>query len=317
MRKIMVTAFAIVMIMVLAACGQTDSTNGSKDEANKEQQPKAEKKQEELTPQKVITKSSEAMQDWPGINYVTDGKQTITVTKGDQTQTIDQQFNIETKMMMDPIAMHMTGEMNMQGQKMPMESYYVDGKMYSKTPQNKWIAIEGMNLDQLQQQSQGQNPAESMKKFTKMLDELTGEDNSKEYITMKEKEDMYVVEMDLDEEASAKVMDMAMEQVKGSMKQLEQMGLGNVMEQMKFKSMKQTYYIDKESFEQKKMDQQMTIEMPVQDMNMKIDVDMTMDINGKVKEEITVPEDVKKNAQVVDMKQLQQAQQQTQTQTQP
>ncbi|MFC4560212.1 hypothetical protein ACFO3D_18815 [Virgibacillus kekensis] len=42
---------------------------------------------------------------------------------------------------------------------------------------------------------------------------------------------------------------------------------------------------------------------------MKIDMDMNMEIKGKVDKEITIPENVKNNAQVITMDQLQQAQQ--------
>ncbi|ASN06166.1 DUF6612 family protein [Virgibacillus necropolis] len=316
MKKIVITVLVMTMLTILVACGgQSESTSGNGSASN-EEAPKSEEKKEELTPQQVITKSSEAMQDWPGMQYVVDGIQTINASKGEQKQTIDQKFTIDTKTTMDPITMHMTGNMTMQGQEVPVENYYVDGTMYTKAPQDQWIAIEGMNLDQLQAQSQGQNPSETMEQFTKMLDELSGEDKSSEFITMKEQDDLYVVELDLNEEASSKVMDIVKEQAKGTMQQLEKMGISDVMENMKIKSMNQTFYIDRETFEQKKMDQQMTMEMSMNGANMTIDMDISMDIKGKVDEKVTVPKDVKKKAQVVSMEQLQQAQQQSEQQAQ-
>lgn len=301
MKKLMMAALVLIMFTVLAACGsQDESAGGSDDKSNEE---------EKLTPQQVIKKSSEEMNSWPGMHYIIDGKQTINASKGDQTKKFNQEFSLETKMTMDSITFHMTGDMTTQGKQVPVESYYVDSTLYTKTPQKQWIAIKGMNLDKVQKQSQGQNPSKLMKQFTKILDELSGEEKSNEYISMKEKDNMYVVELDLNEEALKKVMDIVMEQAKGTFEQMEKMGIPNVMENMKITSMKQTFYIDKKSFEQKKVDQQMTMEMSKNGANMTIDTDMSIDIKGQVDEKITVPTDIKDKARAVNMNQLQKGQQ--------
>ncbi|WP_164669511.1 DUF6612 family protein [Virgibacillus doumboii] len=316
MKRFLYIAFAMMVIVLLAAgCGQTDSeTSGSGAEGESAQSKSGEEK-EELTAMDVITKSSEAMLDWPGMDFTSTTKQNVTVQQGENQQVVEQQMDMDSKMTMDPITMQMSGQMNMQGQQMPMENYYVDNVMYTKGPNGQWIGVEGMNLDQLTKQSQGKNPAEQMKQFAEMMKELSSSDGGKELISMKEENDMFVVEINLNEEASTKVMDMAMEQIKSSMgQQMQQLGVGNALEQMKVKSMAQTYYINKETFEQSKMEQQMVIEMPFQGMNMSIGMDTTTEINGKVEEPITVPEDVKNNAQVISLEQLQKAQQQMQQQ---
>lgn len=304
MKKLLVTALVFVMFTVLTACsGEEASGEKSSEDAKSEEQDK------ELKPKEVIAKSSEKMNDWAGIHYVIDGKQVINASKGEQTKNINQDISIESKMTMDPVTLHMTGNIKMQGQQVPIESYYAEGKMYSKTPPNTWMAIEGMNLDKVMKQSQGQNPSKAMDNFSEILDELSADGNNKEYIKMEEKDNTYIIEMDLDEEALSKVMDIVKEQSKGTIQQLEKMGIPNVMENMKVSSMKQIIYIDKESFEQKKVDQKITMEMSLSDVSMTIDSDMTIDIKGKVDEKITVPMEIKNSAQVVDLEKIQQSQQ--------
>ncbi|MFC4560213.1 DUF6612 family protein [Virgibacillus kekensis] len=252
MKKFLLATLTLVMLTVLAACGQSANSNGGESNNSNGEAPKKEEKIEELTPQEIITKSSETMQDWSGIHYVMDGTQTIDASKGDQNFTFDQTFSMETKMTMDPMTMHMTGTMKMQDQQAPIENYYLDSTMYTKAPQG-WIAIEGMNLDQFQKQTQGQDPSQTMKQFTEMLDKISSESNTKDIITMEEQDNMYVITMDLNEEASSQVMDIIKEQTKSVMQQIEQMGIPNVMENMKIRGLKQTFFIDKKTFDQKKM----------------------------------------------------------------
>src|SRR5699024_4902450 len=249
----------------------------------------------------VIMKSSEAMQDWPGMAYSSDIKQNMTVTQGENEESIDQEIRMDARMTLDPMTMEMSGETSMQGTQIPVESYDVDNVMYSQA-EGQWIGIEGMDLDQFAEQSQGQNPTEQMEQMKTILNELPDSDDTGEFITMEEQDNEYVVELNLGEDASAEIMDMAMEQLEGNMgQQLQRMGVGNALQNMQIKNMKQTYYVDKASFEQSKIEQQMAIELPVEDVNMAIDMDMTTEIIGKVEEEITVPDDVKNNAETISM----------------
>ncbi|MFD1361833.1 DUF6612 family protein [Lentibacillus salinarum] len=303
------------IMLLVAACGQSDSdASGSNDENENteatEEETEQEEQEEELTAEDVVIKSSEAMQDWPGMEYTSDMQQNVTVTQGEQEESFDQTMNMSARMTLDPMTMEMSGETNMQGMQMPIESYYVDNVMYTEA-EGQWIGIEGMDLDQFAQQSQGQNPTEQMEQFKDMITELSDGNDESEFISMQEEDNEYVVEMNLDEEASAKVMDIAMEQLEGTMEQqLQQMGAGNALQDMQIKNMHQTYDIDKESFEQSKIEQQMEIEMPIEDVNMTMDMDMTTEIIGKVEEEVTVPDDVKDNADMISMEELQNEQEQ-------
>ncbi|QKY68387.1 DUF6612 family protein [Lentibacillus sp. CBA3610] len=312
MRKSLYILLVMFSIMLVAAgCGQSDSESSGSGDSNESAEATEETEQEEekLAPEDVIINSSEAMQDWPGMEYSSNTQQNMTVTQGDQEESFDQEMTMDARMTLDPMTMEMSGETTMQDMQMPLETYYVDDVMYSQT-QGQWIGIEGMNLDQFTEQSQGQNPAQQMEQMMAIFEELPESEDDSDYISMTEENNEYVVELNLNEEASAEIMDIAMEQLEGTMgQQLQQMGAENALQDMQIKNMNQTYYVDKESFEQSKIEQQMEIEMPIEDVTMSIDMDMTTEIAGKVEEEITVPDDVKNNAQVISLEELQQMEQ--------
>lgn len=306
MRKILLSSMIIFMLMLLAACGQSENTSGSENGSGNDKQ----EKKEELTALQVIEKSGKEMQNWPGMEYSMDLNQDITATKGDQTKTMKMQMTMDTEMKMDPMSMHMSGQTKTNGQTIPVESYYLDGTMYTKTPQETWIGIKGMNLEQLQKQSQSKNPSESLDQFKKILKEFSNDEKSDKFVTMKKQDNMYVVTMDLNKKASQKVLKQGLKQVKDSLGQLKQMGVAKSLNNMKIKHLKQTFYINQETFKQSKMEQQMTMKLPVNNMKMTIDQNMTMDITGKVKKEITLPQKIKKNAKTITMDQLQKIQKQ-------
>lgn len=306
MRKILLSSMIIFMLMLLAACGQSENTSGSENGSGNDKQ----EKKEELTALQVIEKSGKEMQNWPGMEYSMDLNQDITATKGDQTKTMKMQMTMDTEMKMDPMSMHMSGQTKTNGQTIPVESYYLDGTMYTKTPQETWIGIKGMNLEQLQKQSQSKNPSESLDQFKKILKEFSNDEKSDKFVTMKKQDNMYVVTMDLNKKASQKVLKQGLKQVKDSLGQLKQMGVAKSLNNMKIKHLKQTFYINQETFKQSKMEQQMTMKLPVNNMKMTIDQNMTMDITGKIKKEITLPQKIKKNAKTITMDQLQKIQKQ-------
>src|SRR5699024_2958625 len=180
----------------------------------------------DLSPEEVITKSIETMGEWSGMHYVVDGDQTINASKGEEAYTFDQTFSMESEMTMDPITMYTTGSMKLQGQELPIEQYYADSTMYTNT-QGQWLGIEGMNIDQLQGQTQGQDPSQTMEQFSTMLNALSDEGSAEDIITMEEQDDMYVVTIELNEEASSEILDIVKEQSKGAMQQIEEIGIPN------------------------------------------------------------------------------------------
>ncbi|GAA0589849.1 hypothetical protein GCM10009001_02240 [Virgibacillus siamensis] len=309
MKKVLLSSL-IVFLMFLAACGQSGNSSGSGSGAGDEKP----KKEKELTALQIIEKSANEMQNWPGMKYSMDVNQDITAAKGDQTQSIKTQMNMDTKMQMDPMSMYMSGQTKANGQTIPVENYYVDGTLYTKTPQQSWIGIKGMNLEQLQKQSQSKDPSKTLKQFKNILDQLSNNDKSDKFVKMKKQDDMYVITMDLNEDASQKVLEQGLKQVKDSMSSLKQLGIAKSLNNIKIKHLKQTFYIDQETFEQQKMKQQMKMEMPMNDIKMTIDQDMTMEITGKVDEAITIPQKIKKNAKTISIEQLQKLQQKQQKQ---
>ncbi|WP_077328080.1 DUF6612 family protein [Virgibacillus siamensis] len=312
MKKVLLSSMIVFMLMLLAACGQSENTSDSGSESGNED-PKQEKK-EELTALQVIEKSGKTMQNWPGMEYSMDLNQNITATKGDQTKKMKTQMTMDTKMKMDPMSMYMSGQTKANGQTIPVENYYLDGTMYTKTPQETWIGIKGMNLEQMQKQSQGKNPSKTLDQFKNILKQFSDNEKSNKFVTMKKQDGMYVVTMDLNEKASQKVLEQGLKQVKDSLGSLKQMGIAQSLNKMKIKHLKQTFYIDQKTFEQNKMEQKMTMEMPMNGIKMTIDQEMAMEITGKVEKPISVPKKIKQNAKTISMKQLQKIQKQQQKQ---
>lgn len=315
MKKFLMTLILAAMIAALAACGgQEENNNNTEDNQNQVTEENnneaAENETEELTAQEVISKASEAAQEMKGMHYIMDTSQQIGITDGEESETMDQDMSMETKMTLDPMTMHMDGLIKSNDTEMKMENYYVDGLMYTKSDPNPWIAVEGMDLEEMQAQLQGQDPAEMMDQFNEMIEEISAEDGGEDAFTMEEQDDVYVITMDLDEEASDKLMEIVKKQSEATFEQLEKSGLPNVMEDMKIKSIKQVLHIDKESFVQKKIDQQMEMEMTIEEAVMNINQDMTMDFQGEVTEEITVPEEIVEEAEVISADELQGAQEQ-------
>lgn len=316
MKKVLQTLFATVLVLVLAAgCGQQASNGGGDGDHAKKEQAKTEKpkvkQKKELTPEQIIVKSSNKMKDWPGMEYKMSGTSNILAQQGDQKKKVTQDLDMDAQIKLQPMEMHMTGNISMEGQNIPTETYYKGKTMYSKAPGQGWIAIQGMDLNALQENSQAQDPTEQMKQITKMMKDLHGSDGDK-YIKKKEEDGSYVITLALDQQALSKVKGMAQKMVEQSMgSQMKQL-MGDTMNNMQYKKMKITYYIDKKTFDQKKVDQQMTIQMKQSGIDMTIDSNTNMDIKGKYEGDITIPDDVKNNAQKVDMKQLEEAQKQQQ-----
>ncbi|WP_174614293.1 DUF6612 family protein [Virgibacillus ihumii] len=172
-----------------------------------------------------------------------------------------------------------------------------------------------MKLEQLQKQSQSKSPSKTLNQFKNILNQFSGNEKSDKFITMKKEDGMYVITMDLNETASQKVLEQGMKQIKNSMSSLKQLGIAKFLNNMKIKHLKQTFYIDQETFEQQKMEQQMKMEMPMNKIKMTIDQDMTMEVTGKVDKAITIPQKIKKNAKTISMEQLQKMQEQQKKQS--
>jgi len=317
MKRIFQIVFAALLISVLATgCGQ-DQQKSSKSQENKNEATakKAEPQQQEkdLSSEEIITKSGEVMKDWPGMDYKMTGQTNIHAVQGEEEMEIKQDLNLNAKVTMDPITMQISGDISMEDQKIPMNSYYKDKTMYQEVPEQGWVAIEGMDFDALQENSQAQNPAEQMKQYKDLIGDLQGKDGKKnEYVVKTEEDGMYVITLDLNKEALLKIKDQANELIEKSMGEQMQQMAGDALKNMEYKSMKVTLYIDKNSFEQKKMNQKIGISMKQDGATMNMDSDINMNSIKKFDGDITIPADVKNNAQKVSFDELQQQEKQQQ-----
>jgi len=308
MKRFFLMIFTVLFISAIAVgCGQGDTDKSKENEKSAEKAGAKDKK--ELSPEQVITKSSEAMNDWPGMDYKMNGQVVIHAKKGEEKQDITQDLNMESKVKLDPLSLQINGDITMEGQKVPVQSYYKDKTMYQEVPGQGWIAIEGMDFEALQENSQAQNPAEQMKQFTKIIKSLPDNDDKKNaYVEKSEEDGMYIITLNLDKAALEKVGDQAKEIIQQSMGEQLQQIAGDTLDNMVYNNMKMTFYIDKKSFEQKKLKQEMSISLKQDDADMTIDSKINIDSIQKYDKDIVIPEDVKKNAQKVSFDQLQEEQ---------
>ncbi|WLV24721.1 hypothetical protein QR721_00095 [Aciduricibacillus chroicocephali] len=314
-RFMQVLLMAILVSMFATACGQDNAKdnnkaeeNQSKETANKEAKAD-EKKEKELTAEEITEKSSKVMNNWAGMSYNMTGKTHILAQQGDEKQEINQDLNMQSKVTNKPFAMELTGTVSMEGQKVPVNSYYKDKTMYQEAPGQGWIAINGMDLEALQQNSQSQNPSEQIQQFTKMMKEIQDSGDENKYVKKEEKDGLYIISLELDEKGLSILKDQAKDIMKQSMGEQIQQIAGDALDKMKYNSMNVVFYIDKNTFEQKKLNQKMSISMEQDGATMTMDMDITLDSLKKFDGEIEVPEDVKKDAQEISMEDLQQAQQ--------
>lgn len=313
MKRFMQVLFMAILVSVFAtACGQDDAKDNDKaaESQNKENDKKAAKAdKKELTAEEITEKSSKVMQEWSGMSYNMTGKTHIVAQKGDEKHEMDQDLNMQSKVKNEPFAMELTGSVSMEGEKVPVNSYYKDKTMYQEAPGQGWIAIQGMDLEALQKNSQSQNPTDQMKQFTEMMKEIQDSGDANKYVTKEEKDGMYVISLELDEKGLSKLKDQATEIMKQSMGEQIQQIAGDSLDKMKYNSMHMIFYIDKDTFEQKKLNQKVSISLEQDGAQMTMDMDVTLDSLKKFDGDIQIPEDVKKDAQEISMEDLQQAQQ--------
>lgn len=289
MKKLRLSLYVLLMAIWVVGCSSV-SESGTNEEKGKESE-----KKKNYTLDEVIDKANKQVSEVNGVTYDVKGKQDFTMEIDGKTQVMGMDIAMVMNYTNDPVAMHMKGNLVSNEEKIPMEAYLVDNEMYQTGEGGGWIKtkVDGM---QGIQGTQAQQPSESLKQFKTVLDKLSG--NKKDGpVKMTEEEDAYLLEMNLTEKDSKELFDEMTKQMKSSIApQLEGENLPVQLDDIKFSQLNQKIWVDKESFDQKKVDQVMEMEIPIEDMKMKIKQNMIMELKGEYKDKITVPEDVKSKA---------------------
>lgn len=285
MKKWLLVLVAGVMAIVLAACNDTaEPTEGTNEE-----------NESEMTAEEVYQKALDASEKMESAEVKMDMQQQINV--GDDADAMNTDSNFDTKMTMDPLAMHMKGvtKMEMEGAEedmpeMDMEIYMVDDAMYLYSEQiGNWIKMEGASMDAIEEMAgQQPDPSEQLEMVKDYTDDMSFEQD----------DEAFILKLDADGEKFNDLMQQIIEEnIPEEM--LEQMGdeEQEVLDNMKINSMSMEYTIDKETYDinSLKMDMDMTMEAEGEELNIVQNVKADYsNINGV--DPIEVPDDVKDEA---------------------
>lgn len=285
----------LLSISLITGCGQAEQADPGFEE----------KKKKELTPAQVLEKATKAAEKQTGLHFDTTMDQTLNMETNGMKQSMDQNMEMEIQMTREPLAMHAKGTINM-NESIPMEMYFADMTYYMKNPQgDEWSKMEipgnfdKEKFEELLNQSSSEDPQA-------MLEQLKPFQND---LKMTHEKGMYIITLELNEEQSQKYMDVIvedkMDQILNMMKDTGVPGeeemkseMDKFLKNMKIHDLKQTFHIDEKTFEQKKVDQKLNMEMMLEGNKIKTDQKMSMEIKGGV-DQITIPDEVKANA--VDM----------------
>jgi hypothetical protein len=279
--------FASAMVLVLAAgCGQLNiNAEGMK----------------KLTPKDVLIKAEHAAEKSKGFSYKATGNQTFEIEAGGQTKSVDQTIEGKIDLTNQPQATHMTMTIHSEGQQIDGEMYMVGNELYQKTVDGSgWLKSKAPDLGST---DNSQNPNEALQKLEELLGKLQTPEEKK-MLKMTETADAYVLEINVDEHTTHAIKDQFMEEVKAAMlPQLQQAGIPVAADQIKLHQYSQKITIDKKSFNQTNVVQEIKMDIPINDpsvsgvlkANQKTEMSLVGEFNGT----IAVPEDVKNSAQEV------------------
>jgi hypothetical protein len=258
-------------------------------------------KPEKLTTEQVLQKADEASEKAKGYTYKVNGDQTLTVEADGQSHSVDQTVQMDMELLNHPRSIHYKGQLENSGQTLKLEAYQVGKEIYQTPDGITWAKTEGLDLDQVAG-GQTQNPSKALQKVQELLSKLKSDKNKP--LSMKETGKNYLVKLNVTDKTNKQVQDMFLKQLTAALAPgIKQSGLTVDLDQVKLDKLVQTYTIDKKSFEQKKMVQEMELQIPVSDGTssgtIRVTQTMTLKNTGEFKGTIEVPQHVKDTAQEV------------------
>ncbi len=248
----------------------------------------------DFTVEEVIDQSIQKMAQEKGASYEIKGEQGVKVEASDKKIQRNDTFTMRMDLVQQPFAMHINGEIKSDGKPRPIDIYLVNETLFQKSYDGTWIKSEGISTDSLA--GQIHKPDAPLEQLKHVLESLS--DAQKEsLITMKEREDAYQLEVVVTEKEEPTMNEIFQEQLKAALgPHLSQLGFPIDMDSMKLIKWKQVIWIEKESFTQKKVEQKLQVEMPVNSRPMKIEQKMVQTYVGPYTQRISVPEEVENSA---------------------
>ncbi len=289
MRKTISIIFGAMLMILLAACGQTAEPVKKDSEAKQgaSEKDKADK-EKELTLEEVFKKTEEANKDIKSFKSKMSMNQTVEIAgeKQDINSDIDMEFVTE------PMSLHQKMTMNIGEEKQEIDAYLTKEGFYMYEPNEKmWIKLPEELSGQILQMSEGQsNPSGQLEQLKEFVDEFDFKQDDKNYIlTLK---------------ASGEKFDKFLkDNVKETLP--PEMQAEDMMGDMKFNKVEYELFIDKETFYLNALNMvtDMDTEVEGQKMNMNLDMESTYSDYNEVKN-IEIPKEALENAQELDMDQM-------------
>ncbi|WP_225340387.1 DUF6612 family protein [Lysinibacillus capsici] len=284
MKKIFKVLAVGTLALTLAACNS--SATPTKDTTNKSK----------LTLEQVYDKAVERQADIQSASAKMDMTQVTKVGSGEEAMEFSIDSKMEMDIIVDPLAMHLSGSMTMpdmmnEGEEtmdMPIEMYMKkDAGLFMKdSTTDSWLKLPNEDFDAILDQTAASADAkEQLEQLKKFIKDFTFEQTDDEYVlTLNAKGDKFK-EL-IDSEINKSIQEMGLEE--------------NPMDQLSIEKINYVLHIDKETFDTNKMDMNFDLKMAVEGdellMNTKSVVTYTEFNHLKT---IDIPQSIIDNAQTI------------------
>lgn len=301
---------ALSIILLAAGCNAKEAdSNQAKDEKKEASAQKTEKKvkEDELSAEEIFEKANESFQEWPGISGRLQGVTNARLAEGKERLTLNEEMDAELKLKTDPFAMQMTGNTVTDGEKMSLSSYYKDKTLYYEpSPDEGWFAIDDEGPGSPFPGNLKENPADLINIYHEIIKELQKANISHEYLKKSEEDSQYVLSLNLDKKAIATVKDQIYKLVEYNLEG-EVQDTETLFKNLEVKRLHITFNIGKKTAALKKMKAQINYSLVLD--GTKITMESTQALNDlkKYTGDITVPDEVMKNAYEVTKQELEDA----------
>ncbi|WGT41294.1 hypothetical protein QH639_11090 [Lysinibacillus sp. 1 U-2021] len=248
MKKIFKVLAVGTLALTLAACNS--SATPTKDTTNKSK----------LTLEQVYDKAVDRQADIQSASAKMDMTQVTKVGSGDEAMEFSIDSKMEMDIIVDPLAMHLSGSMTMpdmmnEGQEtmdMPIEMYMKKdtGLFMKDSTTDSWLKLPDENFDAILDQTAASADAkEQLEQLKKFIKDFTFEQTDDEYVlTLDGKGDKFK-EL-IDSEINKSMQEMGLEE--------------NPMDQLSIEKINYVLHIDKETFDTNKMDMDFDLKMAVE-----------------------------------------------------
>lgn len=288
-------AISLTMVLLFTGCLSQGPTAGEAEDTEKSEPLK------KLTTREVIAKTQKVTNEAKGLTFKTEGNQKIQLEVAGQTQGIDQKINMDVKMTNNPAAMHFSGTVEGGGQSGKLEAYQVGDEIYQQLD-GTWVKGKGADLSQASG-GQAEDPSKALEMLMEILSKFKGDKDTP--FQMEETEDEYIITLKVTDEQK-EIKELMMKQLSGALvPAMKQAGVTINETDIKLNSLEQVYHIDKKTFDQKKVDQSMELELPIQEGGIsgliKVEQSTATTMTGKFEGTIEVPQEVKDQAREISM----------------